>query len=105
MKYWQWSSDRSCVRITRCMSVSMSSFSAVSGTGLSSLVVRPTNLDQIHLGEGLIISGFLNIKDGNDVLVTEVSKKLHLSQGPETEHGMIKGRNLLDGYLLLGRLV
>lgn len=33
--------------------------------------------------------------------MVEVSEKLHLPQGPQTKHGVIEWRDLLDCYLLL----
>jgi hypothetical protein len=62
-------------------------------------------LDEIDFGEGLIAAGFLNIEDGYDVLMVEVSQQLHLTQGSKAEHGVIEGRDLLDGDLLARRLV
>jgi len=47
----------------------------------------------------------LNIKDGNDILVVEVSEELHLTKRSEAEHGVVEGGNLLDGNFLTGRLV
>lgn len=64
-----------------------------------------TYLDEIHLVEGVIAPGSLDIKDGDDVFMVEVAEKLHLSESTETEHGMIKGGDLLDGHLLSGWLV
>lgn len=57
-------------------------------------------MDEIDFREGLIISGFLNIEDGNDVLVVEVPEELHFSEGSETEHGVVKGGDLFNGDLL-----
>lgn len=37
--------------------------------------------------------------------MVEVAEQLHLAQGPETEHGVIKRGDLLDRDLLAGRLV
>jgi len=62
-------------------------------------------LDEIDLGKGLVVAGLLDIKNGNDVLVVEVSKQLHLSQCSQAEHGMVEWRNLLDGHLLARGLV
>lgn len=110
MKYWQWSSERSCVRITRCISVSMSSYAKsekVKSCCLHFSVeeIDQAYLDEIDFGESIIAAGFLDIKDGYNVLVVEVSQQLHLTQGSEAEHRVIKGSNLLDGHLLAGRLV
>lgn len=57
-------------------------------------------MDEIDFGERLIVSRLLNIEDGNDVLVVEVSEELHFSEGSETEHGVVKGGDLLNGDLL-----
>lgn len=62
-------------------------------------------LNKIDLGEGLVVSRLLDIENGNDILMVEVTKKLHLAQGSQTEHGVVKGRDLLDGDFLARRLV
>jgi hypothetical protein len=62
--------------------------------------VDSTYLDQVDLSECLVVSRLLDVEDGNDVLVVEVSEQLHLSQCSQTEHGVVKGCNLLDGDLL-----
>jgi hypothetical protein len=63
------------------------------------------HLNQIDLGEGLVVAGLLDVENGNDVLVVEVSEQLHLSQRPQTEHGVVEGCDLLDGDLLARGLV
>jgi len=60
------------------------------------------HLDEIDLGKGLVVSWPLNVEDGNDVLVVEIPKQFHLAQSAQTEHGMVKGSDLLDGHLLVG---
>lgn len=62
-------------------------------SGLSSSVPY---LDQIDFVESLIASRLLNVEDGNDVLVVEVSEKLHLSECPQAKHGVVEGCYLLD---------
>lgn len=62
-------------------------------------------LNEIYLVEGLIVSGFLDIENTNDVLVVEVSKQLHFSEGTQTKHAVVEGGNLLDGDLLAGWFV
>jgi hypothetical protein len=37
--------------------------------------------------------------------VVEVPQQLHLTQRPQTEHGVVEGCDLLDGDLLARRLV
>ena len=37
------------------------------------------HLNQIDLGEGLVVSWLLDVEDGDDVLVVEVPQQLHLS--------------------------
>ena len=64
-----------------------------------------TNLDEIHLRECLQTCWFLDIEDRDDILMVKVSQKLHLSERPQAEHGMIKWRDLLDGNLLARRFV
>lgn len=59
-----------------------------------------TYLDQIDLIKCLVTPGLLNVKNTDDVLVVEVAQELHLTQGSQTEHGVVKGRDLLDGNLL-----
>jgi hypothetical protein len=36
-------------------------------------------LDEVDFGEAFIAPGFLNVKNGNYVLMIEVSEQLHLS--------------------------
>lgn len=64
-----------------------------------------TDLNQIHLGESLVVAGLLDVEDGYDVLVVEVPQELHLTECAEAEHGVVEGCNLLDGDLLARRLV
>jgi hypothetical protein len=85
--------------MTLCISVSMSSYTSVSNKLLSCDITSPY-LNQINFLERLVISGLLNIQDGDDVFMIEVSKKLHFSQCSQTEHGVVEGCDLLDGYLL-----
>lgn len=70
---------------------------------LSSL--RETNLNKVDLGETFIIPRLLDIQNADDVLVVEISQQLHLSKRPQTEHAVVKRRDLLDGDLLAGRLM
>lgn len=62
-------------------------------------------LDKIDFIEGLNVPRFLDVEDGNNVLVVEVSEKLHLSQRSQAEHGVVERCDLLDGHLLARRLV
>jgi hypothetical protein len=64
-----------------------------------------TYLNQIDLCERFITSGLLDIKNGDDVLMIEVSQQLHLTQGTQAEHGVVEWGNLLDRNLLARRLV
>jgi hypothetical protein len=57
-------------------------------------------LNEIDFGEGLVVARLLDVQDGNDILMVKVPKKLHLSQSPQTEHGVIEGRDFLDRNLL-----
>ena len=61
-----------------------------------------TNLNEVDFGKRLVISRFLDIKYRDDVLVVEVSHELHLSQRPQTEHGVVEGGDAFDGDLALG---
>lgn len=63
------------------------------------------HLDEIDFGEGLVIARFLDIQNGDDVLVVEVPEQLHFTERSQTEHGMVERGDLLDGHLLAGRLV
>ena len=71
MKYWQWSSDRSWVRMTLCMSVSMSSCFELVET--SSRAHVRADLNQVDLCKGLVVPRLLDVKNGNDVLMIEIS--------------------------------
>jgi hypothetical protein len=62
-------------------------------------------LDKVHLCKGLVASGLLDIEDGDDIFVVEVPQQLHLTQGSQTEHGVVKGSDLLDRNLLPTGLV
>ena len=42
-----------------------------------------------------------NVKDGNDVLVVEVSEEPYFTKSAQAEHGMIKGGDTLDRYFAL----
>lgn len=55
--------------------------------------------------ECLVVSGLLDVQDGDDVLMVEITEKLHLTKRSKTEHRMIKRGDLLDGNLLARRLV
>jgi hypothetical protein len=66
---------------------------------------RRAHLDEVDLCESLVVSGLLDVEDGDDVLVVEVAEQLHLSQRSQTEHGVVEGCDLLDGDLLARRLV
>ncbi len=59
-------------------------------------------LNKIHLRERLVAPWFLYIQNGDDVFVVEISQKLHFPQRPQTEHGVVERRNLLDGDSLTG---
>lgn len=62
-------------------------------------------LDQVDFRERLIIAWFLDIQNGDDVLVIEVAQQFHFSQCSQTEHRMIERCDLLDRDLLPRRLV
>lgn len=62
-------------------------------------------MDEIDFCECFVVAWFLDVEDGDDVLVVEVPEELHLTQSPQTEHGMVKRRDLLDGNLLARGLV
>lgn len=63
-------------------------------------IVEHPYLNEVHLGKGLVVSRLLNVENGNDILVVEVSQQLHLAQRPQTEHGVVERRNFLDRDLL-----
>ena len=62
-------------------------------------------LNEVDLVERVVSPRLLDIENGDDVLVVKVSQELHLSKSSQTEHGVIKRSNLLDGDLLTRRLV
>lgn len=64
-----------------------------------------TYLNEVDFVESLVVAGFLNVENRDDVLVIEIPQKLHLSQGSQAEHGVIERRDLLDGDFLARRLV
>ena len=102
MKYWQWSSESSCVRITRCISVSISSWgAAVRGCAALRGVIGCNSiyLDKVDLCECVERVWSEDVEDGDDVFVREVPEDLDLSEGAKTEHRVIKRCNALDGHL------
>lgn len=64
-----------------------------------------TYLYEINLVERVIAPRLLDIENGNDVLVVEVTQELHLSQGSEAEHGVVEWSDLLDCHFLARGLV
>lgn len=62
-------------------------------------------LNQVDLCEALVVSWLLDVEDGDDVLMVEVAKELHLTESSQAEHGVIERSNLFDGDLVSGRLV
>jgi hypothetical protein len=62
-------------------------------------------LNEVNLGEGIQTARLLDVQNGDDVLMVEVAQQLHFTQRPQAEHGMVKGRNLLDGDFLARGLV
>ena len=64
-----------------------------------------SHLNEVDLGKGLVVSRPLNVKNGDDILVVEISQQLHLAQSAQAEHGVVKGGDLLDGHFLSRRLV
>lgn len=57
-------------------------------------------LNEVDLVEAIIASRLLDVEDGDDVFVVEIAQQFHLSQGSQTEHGVVEGGDLLDGNLL-----
>lgn len=57
-------------------------------------------LDKVDLVEAIIASRLLDVENRDDVFVVEIAQQLHLSQGSQTEHGVVEGGDLLDGNLL-----
>lgn len=70
-----------------------------------SATAQKSHLNQVHFAEGLEVTWPDNVKDRNDVLVVEMSEQLDLSEGPQTEHRVVKGCDALDGYAGLRWLV
>lgn len=62
-------------------------------------------LNQVHLREALKVAGLLDVEDGNDVLMVEISQKLHFTQGTKTEHGVIEWGDFFDRNFLPRRLM
>lgn len=62
-------------------------------------------MNEIYFIERIIAAGSLDIQDGDDVFVVEIAQQLHFTQGPQTEHRVVEGDDLLDRDLLAGRLV
>ena len=64
-----------------------------------------TYLDEIDLVEALVAPRSLDVQNRNDILMVEVAQQLHLTQSSQTEHGVVKGNDLLDCNLLTRGLV
>lgn len=64
-----------------------------------------THLNEINLIECVIATGFLDVKDRDDVFVVEIAQQLHFSQGSETKHRVVERCDLLDGNFLPRRFV
>ena len=87
--------------MTRCMSVSMSSYKRRLDLLLRILFQKENlYLDEIDFSECLQAAWLLDIENWNNVLVVEVAKEFHFAQSSEAEHGVIEGSNLLDGNFL-----
>ena len=82
------------------MSVSMSSCGVLEKRLAAGMAAGGAYLDEVDLGEGLVVAGLLDVQDGNNVLVVEVSQQLHLTECSQAEHGVVEGGDLLDGDLL-----
>lgn len=87
------------------MSVSINSWQSVRLASASDTVISRAYLNQVHLVESLVVTGSLDIQNGDNVLVVKVAQQLHLAQRPQAEHGVVKGCDLFDGDLLTRRLV
>jgi hypothetical protein len=59
-------------------------------------------LDEIDVPKVVEGGGAEDVEDGDDVLVVEVAEELDLPESAEGEHGVVKGRDALDGDLALG---
>jgi len=62
-------------------------------------------LDEIDIPERLEAGRLEDVEDGDDVFVAKVAEQLDLAEGAQTEHGVVKRRDALDGDLALRRLV
>ena len=71
----------------------------------SSHVCLNAHLDEVDLGECLVVARLLDVENRDDVLVVEVPQKLHLSQCSQTKHGVVERSDLLNGHLLTRGLV
>ena len=64
-----------------------------------------TYLDQVDFCETLVVPWLLDVKNGDDVFVVEITKQFHFAKSSQAKHGMIERCDLLDSNLLLRRLV
>jgi len=62
-------------------------------------------LDEIDFGETRVVAWFLDVENGNDVLVVEVAEELHFAESAQAEHGVIEGGDLFDCDFLARGLV
>ena len=58
-------------------------------------------LNEVHLPELIETWGLKDVKDRNDVLVTEMTEEFYLAQGAEAEHGVIERCYALDSDFAL----
>jgi hypothetical protein len=62
--------------------------------------VEEAYLDEVHFSKSLVVPRLLDVENGDDVFVVEVSQQLHLAQSSQTKHGVVERCDLLDGDLL-----
>jgi hypothetical protein len=62
-------------------------------------------LNEIYLSELIEAGREEDVKDRNDVLVTEMTEEFYLSQGTETEHRVIERSYALDSDFSLRKFM
>jgi hypothetical protein len=60
------------------------------------VLMGDAHLDEVDFGEARVVARFLDVEDGDDVLVVEVAEQLHFAESAQAEHGVVEGGDLLD---------
>lgn len=56
-------------------------------------------LYEVYFAEFMDIGGAEDVEDGDDVFVVKVAEELDLAEGAQAKHGVVEGRDALDGHL------